>query len=146
MKKIVVTLALLLASVALVACGGGSSSSSGSAGSEATSESSGSEEAESKSAGTPSTLDIAAASSGLAYSSKTATASAGEVTVDFDNPQPLEHDVAFEDSSGKVVGQTEVVTESESSTVVNLEPGEYTFFCTVPGHREAGMEGTLTVK
>lgn len=136
MKKIAIGLALVLAAITLVACGGGSSSNSSSAGGES----------EGKSAGGPSTLEIAAASSGFAYSSNTATASAGEVTVHFDNPQPLEHDVAIEDSSGKVVGQTEVITEGEDSAVVNLKPGTYTFFCTVPGHREAGMEGTLTVK
>ena len=146
MKKIAIAFALAFASIALVACGGGSSSSSDSTGSEATSPSSGVGETEGKSADSASTLDIAAASSGLAYASDRATASAGEVTVDFDNPQPLEHDVAIEDSSGKVVGQTEVITESETSTVVNLKPGTYTFFCTVPGHREAGMEGILTVK
>lgn len=137
---------LSLSHRALFACGGSSSSRSDSAGSDATPPSSGAEETEGRSAGSASTLDIEAAPSGLAYTSVTATASAGEVTVDLDNPQPLEHDVAIEDSSGEVVGQTEVITEGETSTVVNLEPGAYTFFCTVPGHREAGMEGTLTVK
>lgn len=143
MKKIAIAFALTLASLALVACGG---SSSDPAGSDATSPSSGAEEAEGESNGSMSTLNIVAASSGLAYTSDSATASAGEVTVDLDNPQPLEHDVAIEDSSGEVVGQTEVITEGETSTVVNLEPGAYTFFCTVPGHREAGMEGALTVR
>jgi len=68
------------------------------------------------------------------------------VTVDFTNPQPLAHDVAIEDSSGKTVGQTELIAEGSSSAVVNLKPGTYHYYCTVPGHREAGMEGTLTVK
>jgi plastocyanin len=136
MKKVAIGLALVLAAITLVACGGGSSSNSSSAG----------DESEGKPPAPNATLDFAAASSGLAYSSNTATAAAGEVTVDFDNPQPLEHDVAIEDSSGKVVGQTEVITEGEDSAVVNLKPGSYTFFCTVPGHREGGMEGTLTVK
>ena len=68
------------------------------------------------------------------------------MTVDFNNPQALAHDVAIEDSSGKTVGQTELVTEGSTSAAVNLKPGTYHFFCTVPGHREAGMEGTLTVK
>ena len=68
------------------------------------------------------------------------------VTVDFKNPQSLTHDVAIEDSSGKEVGKTELICEGETSTTVDLKPGTYTYYCTVPGHREAGMEGTLTVK
>ena len=68
------------------------------------------------------------------------------MTVDFNNPQALTHDVAIENSSGEEVGKTELIAEGSDSTTVNLKPGTYTFYCTVPGHREAGMEGTLTVK
>lgn len=148
MKKLAVAFALVLASFALVACGGSSSSSSSETSSpETTSESSGGgAQAEGGSAGSASTLDIEAASSGLAYASTTATAKAGKVTVDFTNPQPIPHDVAIESSDGKVIGQTETTAEGSDSTEVELEPGTYTFFCTVPGHRDAGMEGTLTVK
>lgn len=150
MKKLAVAFALILASLAFVACGGSSddsSSTSAETTSESTAESGGSAggEAEGKSAGSAS-LDIEAASSGLAYASDTATAEAGEVTVNFTNPQPLTHDVAIEDSSGKTLGKTELIAEGSDSAVVDLKPGEYTFYCSVPGHREAGMEGTLTVK
>jgi plastocyanin len=148
MKKLAVAFALVLASFALVACGGGSSSSSSETSSpETTSESSGgSTEAEGGSAGGGSALKIETASSGLAYSSDSATAKAGKVTVDFTNGQPVPHDVAIESAEGEVIGQTETTAEGSDSTEVELEPGTYTFFCTVPGHREAGMEGTLTVK
>jgi plastocyanin len=151
MKKAAVAFALVLASIALVACGGGSSSSSSESTGETTSESGAaaggkSGEAEGKSAGGATALNIEVASSGLAYGSSNATAKAGKVTVDFTNPQPLTHDVAFEDSSGKTVGKTELIAEGSDSAVVDLKPGTYHYYCTVPGHREAGMEGTLTVK
>jgi len=151
MKKVPVALLfVLLASIALVACGGSSSSSSSeSTAAEPpaeTTESGGAGGAEKEEASGGGTLKIETASSGLAFSSDTAESEAGEVTVDFNNAQSVPHDVAFEDSSGKTVGQTEVIAEGEDSAVVNLKPGTYTFFCTIPGHREAGMEGTLTVK
>jgi plastocyanin len=149
MKKVAVAFALVLASFALVACGGSSSSSSSeSTAAETTAESGGEsgKEAEGGSAGSASALDIEAASEGLAFSSTSATAKAGKVTVDFTNPQAIPHDVAIEDSGGKVLGQTEVIAEGSDSTEVELKPGTYTYFCTVPGHREAGMEGKLTVK
>ena len=68
------------------------------------------------------------------------------MTIAFDNPQALTHDVAIEDSKGEEVGATELIASGSDSTTVSLKPGTYTFYCSVPGHREAGMEGTLTVK
>ena len=68
------------------------------------------------------------------------------MTIDFKNPQALTHDVAIEDAQGEEVGATELIASGSDSTTVDLKPGKYHFFCTVPGHREAGMEGTLTVK
>jgi plastocyanin len=151
MKKVAVAFALVLASIALVACGSSSDSSGSSA--ETTSEgnaAAGGEkanEAEGKSAGSAAAVAFEAdPSGGLAYTSASATAKAGKVTIDFTNPQPLTHDVAIEDSSGKTIGKTELIAEGSDSAVVDLKPGTYTFYCTVPGHREAGMEGTLTVK
>jgi plastocyanin len=152
MKKFVALLALTLASVALVACGSSSDNSSSSTteatsgGGETTSggASGGKEEG---GGGGGSTLKFEADPEGqLAYTTTEATAKAGSVTVDFNNPQGLTHDVAIESSSGEEVGKTELISEGSDSTTVNLKPGTYHFYCTVPGHREAGMEGTLTVK
>lgn len=150
MKKAAVALLLVTASIALVACGSSSSSSSSeTTETGATTENSGSAAggAEGKSSGGSSTVNLEADPNGnLAYTTKTATAKAGSVTIDFHNPQSLPHDVAIENSSGETVGKTELTSEGSASTVVNLKPGTYHFFCTVPGHRQAGMEGTLTVK
>ncbi len=147
MKKVAAALALVVVSIALVACGGSSSSSSSAESTEggaATEESGGA--AEGATAG-GATLKFETDPSGeLAYTSKTETAKAGKVTVDFTNPQPLPHDVAIENSEGETIGQTETISEGSDSTVVELKPGTYKYYCTVPGHREAGMEGTLTVK
>ena len=91
------------------------------------------------------TLKLAANPAGqLAYTTKSLTAKAGKVTVDFSNASPVEHDVAFAQGSS-VVGQTPVFTGGSKTLTITLKPGTYTFYCTVPGHRAAGMEGTLTV-
>ena len=147
MKKVAALLALALASVALAACGSSNSGSSTTATSGGGESTSGGGAAKEESGGGGSTVKFETDPGGeLAYTTTTATAKAGTVTVDFNNPQELTHDVAIEDSSGKEVGATELIAGGSDSTTVNLKPGTYHYFCTVPGHREAGMEGTLTVK
>jgi plastocyanin len=92
-----------------------------------------------------STLKLAANPTGLlSYTSKQLSTKAGKVTIDFTNASPVEHDVAVEQGT-KVVGATPVFTGGSKKLTLNLKPGTYKFFCTVPGHRQAGMEGTLTV-
>jgi len=148
MKKATAALALALASIALVACGGGDSNpttTTNAGGGEAASGGAGGGKAEG--AGENVTVKFEADPGGaLAYTTKQASAKAGKATIEFTNPQPATHDVAIEDSSGKAVGKTELIAESSTSTAVNLKPGSYTFYCSVPGHRDAGMEGALTVK
>lgn len=153
MKKVAAFLALALASVALVACGGGDDDSEPTATTTTTNEATSEGGAaagggkEEGGGGKGSAVKFEAdPAGGLAYTSDTATASAGKVTIDFNNPQPLTHDVVIEDSGGEDVGNTELIAEGSDSTTVDLKPGSYTFYCSVPGHREAGMEGTLTVK
>jgi uncharacterized cupredoxin-like copper-binding protein len=148
MKKLAALLALALASTALAACGGGNGTTTTATGGEPSGgAAAGGGEKTGGEAGGGSTVEFEADPGGeLAYTTTEASATAGKVTIDFNNPQGLTHDVAIEDSSGKQVGKTALIASEETSTTVNLKPGTYTFYCSVPGHREAGMEGTLTVK
>jgi plastocyanin len=82
----------------------------------------------------------------LAYDTKALSAKAGQVSVDFTNSSSLPHNVTIESSSGEKVGATPTFSGGSKSLSVNLKAGTYKFFCSVPGHRQAGMEGTLTVK
>jgi plastocyanin len=92
------------------------------------------------------TLQLAADASAIAYDKTSLTSQPGKVTIDFTNPAALEHDVAIESEDGKEIAGSELIGEGETSVTAELAPGAYTFYCTVPGHREAGMEGQLTVK
>jgi plastocyanin len=91
------------------------------------------------------TLQLAADPTQLLFDKKTLTSKPGKVTVDFDNPAQIQHDVVIAQGS-KVIAQTDLIAQSNTSTSADLAPGQYDFYCDVPGHREAGMEGTLTVK
>jgi plastocyanin len=97
--------------------------------------------------GAASTLEVSSPEDGsLAFDQESLTATAGEVTVSYSNPSQTQHDVVIEDESGNEIGKTDLITASTAETTVTLEPGSFTFYCDVAGHREAGMEGTLTVK
>lgn len=74
-------------------------------------------------------------------------APAGEITIEYTNPSEVPHNVAIESPDGGTLAQGETVTGGGAGpATAALEPGEYTFFCSIPGHRESGMQGTLTVK
>jgi plastocyanin len=101
--------------------------------------------ASSPAASAATTLKLAANPAGqLAYDTKQLSAKAGKVTIEMTNMSPVEHDVAVAQGTA-VVGQTPVFTGGSKAVTLTLKPGTYTFYCTVPGHRQAGMEGTLTV-
>jgi plastocyanin len=82
----------------------------------------------------------------LKYNTSSLTAKAGKVTIDFKNMSPLGHNVTVESSGGGTLGATETFQGGSKTLTLNLKPGTYKFFCSVPGHRQAGMEGTLVVK
>jgi plastocyanin len=88
----------------------------------------------------------------LAYTTSKATATPGAVTVSMKNMSGVSHNIAIEagasgaTGSGPVLGATTFQTKGTASITVKLKPGTYTFFCQAPGHRAAGMYGTITVK
>lgn len=91
------------------------------------------------------TLQLAADPTQIAFDKTALSSKPGKVTIDFANPSALEHNVAIE-QGGKEIAVSETIVEGKTSVSADLAPGSYTFLCTVPGHAEAGMEGTLTVK
>lgn len=93
-----------------------------------------------------STLQEAADPAGqLSFVTKSLSAKAGKVTIDFSNQSPVPHNLTIGQGS-KVLGGTPTFQGAKKTLTLTLKPGTYTFFCTVPGHRAAGMEGTLTVQ
>jgi plastocyanin len=91
------------------------------------------------------TLDIPVAQAGLAFQFASAQAKAGQVTIEAKNPQPTGHNIAVQGNGVDQKGQV-VQNGATSKVSLNLKPGTYTFYCSVPGHREGGMVGKLTVK
>jgi plastocyanin len=82
----------------------------------------------------------------LVFEPESLEARVGEVAIDYTNPSEVPHNVAIE-GDGEELAQSETVTGGDSATAtVALEAGEYVYYCSIPGHREAGMEGTLTVE
>jgi plastocyanin len=88
----------------------------------------------------------------LAYETNKANAKAGAVTIEMPNASGVSHNIAIETgeggatAKGSKVGASPFTTKTTATVNVTLKPGSYTFFCEAPGHRAAGMYGTLTVK
>jgi plastocyanin len=140
MRKLVLLVALgILAPLALAACGGGDDETTPAQTAPTTTQAGGGGGAE--------TISLSADPGGaFAFEQTSLSAQAGNDTIEFDNPAPLGHNVCVEDSSGNEVGCSDVVTQAKTSLTVDLQPGTYTYYCSVDGHRAGGMEGTLTVK
>jgi uncharacterized cupredoxin-like copper-binding protein len=84
-------------------------------------------------------------SGGLAYTFGSAEAEAGPLTINSPNDSSVDHNIALEGSGVNEIGP--IVKNGAVSTIKSdVQAGEYTFYCSVPGHRQGGMEGKLTVK
>jgi plastocyanin len=92
------------------------------------------------------TLQLAADPSGaLKFDQSSLSATAGSVTIDFTNDSSVSHNVTVE-GNGVEDEATDTIKQSSATLTLDLKPGTYTFYCSVDGHRAAGMEGTLVVK
>ncbi len=92
------------------------------------------------------TLEIDADPTGqLKFLASSATATPGTVTMRMKNASSTPHDIAITGNGVNKIGPV-VTNGGVSSFSVALKPGKYTFYCSVPGHRAAGMVGTMTVK
>jgi plastocyanin len=137
-RLLLLVLTALALVVAVAACGGDDDDESDEPAAEATTEDTGG-------GGGGETIMLAADPGGaLAFDQTELTAAAGEVTIEFTNESGIPHNVEVEGNGVEEVSET--ITEGSTSLTLTLEPGEYEFYCAVPGHREGGMEGTLTVE
>jgi plastocyanin len=150
MRKPMLILAVVLASVALVAagCGGddndNSSSSSGSSGSSGNGGGSTTKSSGGGGGGGATKLKLTADPGGALKFDKTSlSAKPGKVTITMDNPSSTPHAVEVEGNGVEKV--TKTLTNGSASLTADLKAGKYEFYCPVDGHRQAGMEGTLTV-
>jgi uncharacterized cupredoxin-like copper-binding protein len=151
----VVALSAVALVLGIAACGSSSSSSSTSASSassapaSSSTASSASTSASASSAPAPAggaLTDAADPSGQLKFTKSSLSAKAGKVTIVFSNMSPLMHNMTIQQgTSGPVVGATPTFQGGTKTLTVDLKAGTYTFYCSVPGHRAAGMVGTLTV-
>jgi plastocyanin len=121
--------ALIVTALVIVGCGGGAKKSASPSGS----------------SGGSTTLSLQADPSQLKFDKSALSANAGKVTIAMKNPSQLQHDVAIEGNGVNAVGKV-VGNGGTSTATATLKAGTYTFFCSVDGHQQAGMSGTLTVK
>jgi plastocyanin len=99
------------------------------------------------SAGPSQTFELTSPEDGsLEFDPDSLETEAGSLTVLYANPSPVPHNVAVADVEEELLGESPTITESETELKVDIVPGEYIFYCTVPGHREGGMEGVITVQ
>src|ERR1700754_1267530 len=138
--RLAVVCLLFATSVLVSACGGDDSQSAAAPTSTPT------PAANAPATGSGSTVSLQPKGDQLSFDTNTLTAKAGKVTVDFTNDSAIPHNVTLIDSANKTLGATPTFDGGTKSFDATLKAGTYTYYCSVPGHRQAGMQGTLTVK
>lgn len=148
-KTSTAAVAAALAALILSACGGSTKTSHPSSPSApTTSTPAPTASSPSSSTATAGALSVAADPSGqLKFTKSSLTAKAGKVTIKFTNDTPVAHNLTIQQGTGgPVIGATPTFMGGSKTLTVTLKSGTYTYYCSVPGHRDAGMHGTLTVR
>ena len=89
-------------------------------------------------------VKVSAVASGLKYNTKVLRAKAGKIKLVFTNQSMLQHNVRVE-SGETELGGTKKITKGTTTAHLTLKKGTYNFYCSVPGHEDAGMKGKLIV-
>ena len=140
-------LALIVSALAVAGCGSSKSTSSPASPAPATTAATTESTAAAPTTAPTGSLSVTANAEGqLKYDKTSLSAKAGTVAIDFTNMSQLGHNMTVESSSGSVAGATPTFSGESKTLTLKLTPGTYKFYCSVPGHRQAGMEGTLVVK
>jgi uncharacterized cupredoxin-like copper-binding protein len=139
-RRLVAALAAVGFGLALIAvrCGGGGGGSD--AGTPTT------EETTTTTMAIPLDADVVVIARDVTFPTKTFTAPAGRVTIAYKNEGMIRHTLDIEDVAGWTVLDVDRLGVVDVGTI-DLPPGEYVLYCTIPGHRKpAGMEAVLTVE
>lgn len=80
----------------------------------------------------------------ILYAQAPETVPTGDLTFVLENQGQIEHNVVMEDLGDELI--VEAAPGEVETGDVTLEAGDYVYYCSIPGHREAGMEGTLTAE
>jgi uncharacterized cupredoxin-like copper-binding protein len=137
---------LVLAVLALTGCGGSATPQASSTGTAAQSTEASTAPAsgtDSSTAGSDGTLTATETDFHISLSTK--TPAAGPYLVRVDNKGSSTHNLTVERNGSKVAGTSDVSPGESASLSVTLKPGKYVFYCGVDGHRQLGMEVTVTV-
>jgi plastocyanin len=89
-------------------------------------------------------VKVSALASGLKYNTAVLHAKAGKIEILFTNKSTIQHNVRIE-SGETELGGTKKITKGTTKAYVTLKKGTYNFYCSVPGHEDAGMHGKLIV-
>jgi plastocyanin len=100
--------------------------------------------ASARSSTTPSVVKVSAPASGLKYNTKVLHAHPGKIKLVFTNHATLKHNVRIE-SGETELGGTKTIGKRQTIAFLSLKKGTYNFYCSVPGHEDAGMKGKLIV-